>query len=116
MQTEAVTWSQQVAGRRKCRPLGGAAPMAVFDVLEAAELVPLPPTPFVPARWSTATAGPDKVVDAFGRRGRIVAEGGAAGTVEYLQPVPPGLQTVAAARLEDWLHGSRGSMVDGPTA
>ena len=59
MQAEAVTWSQQVAGRRKCRPLGGAAPMAVFDALEAAELLPLPPTPFVLARWSTATVGPD---------------------------------------------------------
>ncbi|MFJ2021932.1 Mu transposase domain-containing protein [Streptomyces nodosus] len=59
MQAEAVTWSQQVAGRRKCRPLGGAAPMTVFDALEAAELLPLPPTPFVLARWSTATVGPD---------------------------------------------------------
>ncbi|MFE4682777.1 hypothetical protein ACFRNJ_18365 [Streptomyces sp. NPDC056721] len=59
MQAEAVTWSQQVPGRRKCRPLGGAAPMTVFDALEAAELLPLPPTPFVLARWSTATVGPD---------------------------------------------------------
>ncbi len=59
MQAEAVTWSQQVAGRRKCRPLSGAAPMTVFEALEAAELLPLPPTPFVLARWSTATVGPD---------------------------------------------------------
>ncbi|MEV7001730.1 hypothetical protein AB0N62_29085 [Streptomyces sp. NPDC093982] len=59
MQAEAVTWSQQVAGRRKCRPLGGAAPMTVFEALEAAELLPLPPTPFVLARLSTATVGPD---------------------------------------------------------
>jgi hypothetical protein len=59
MQAEAVTWSQQVAGRRKCRPLGGAAPMTVFHALKAVELLPLPPTPFVLARWSTATVGPD---------------------------------------------------------
>ncbi|MFE5596549.1 hypothetical protein [Streptomyces sp. NPDC056549] len=32
--------------------------MAVFDALEAAELLPLAPTPFVLARWSTATVGP----------------------------------------------------------
>jgi len=46
MQTEAVTWAQQVAGRRQCRPLGGAAPMAVFGAVEAAALLPLPFTPF----------------------------------------------------------------------
>ncbi|MFH8447216.1 Mu transposase domain-containing protein [Streptomyces sp. NPDC018026] len=33
--------------------------MTVFEALEAAELLPLPPTPFVLARWSTATVGPD---------------------------------------------------------
>ncbi|MFE9444588.1 hypothetical protein ACFYO2_37695 [Streptomyces sp. NPDC006602] len=59
MQAEAVTWSQQVAARRKCRPLGGAAPMTVFEALEVAELLPLPPAPFVLARWSTASVGPD---------------------------------------------------------
>ncbi|WP_329223631.1 hypothetical protein OG352_39610 [Streptomyces sp. NBC_01485] len=59
MQTEAVTWAQNVAGQRPCRPLGGAAPMAVFGALEAETLLPLPPTPFVLARWSTATVGPD---------------------------------------------------------
>ncbi|MEU6768100.1 IS21 family transposase [Streptomyces sp. NPDC046853] len=59
MQAEAVTWSLQVAGRRKCRPLDGAAPAVVFEALEAAELLPLPPTRFVLARWSTATVGPD---------------------------------------------------------
>jgi transposase len=30
MQIEAVTWAQNVAGQRPCRPLGGVAPMAVF--------------------------------------------------------------------------------------
>ncbi|MEU0179418.1 hypothetical protein ABZ178_39645 [Streptomyces massasporeus] len=33
--------------------------MTVFEALEAAELLPLPPNPFVLARWSTATVGPD---------------------------------------------------------
>ncbi|MHB9856763.1 Mu transposase domain-containing protein [Streptomyces sp. YIM S03343] len=33
--------------------------MTVFEALEAAELLPLPPTPFVLMRWSTATGGPD---------------------------------------------------------
>ncbi|GHG05183.1 hypothetical protein ACFFSH_38870 [Streptomyces filamentosus] len=33
--------------------------MTVFDALEAAELLSLPPTPFVLAYWSTATIGPD---------------------------------------------------------
>jgi hypothetical protein len=59
MQTEAVTWTQQVAGRRQCRPLGGAAPMTVFGAIEAAALLPLPPTPFTLARWSTPVVGPD---------------------------------------------------------
>ncbi|MGW1289630.1 IS21 family transposase [Streptomyces sp. NPDC002586] len=59
MQAEAVTWSRQVAGRRQCRPLGGAAPVSVFEDIEAEELLPLPPTPFVLARWSTAVVGPD---------------------------------------------------------
>ncbi|MEV6383074.1 IS21 family transposase [Streptomyces sp. NPDC051773] len=59
MQAEAITWSQKVAGRRACRPLDGAAPVAVFEAIEAAELLPLPQTPFVLARWSTATVGPD---------------------------------------------------------
>ncbi len=30
MQTEAITWAQQDAGRRKCRPLSGPIPMAVI--------------------------------------------------------------------------------------
>ncbi|MFG2219412.1 IS21 family transposase [Streptomyces sp. NPDC048685] len=38
MQAEAVTWGQKVAGRRQCRPLQGASPMAV--------------SPRGPRRWS----------------------------------------------------------------
>jgi len=59
MQAGAVTWSRQVAGQRQCRPLGGAASASVFEDIEADELLPLPPTPFVLACWSTAVVGPD---------------------------------------------------------
>ncbi|MFE4924734.1 IS21 family transposase [Streptomyces sp. NPDC056661] len=59
MQAEAVDWGLKVAGRRQCRPLHGAAPVAVFEAVEAEALLPLPPTPFVLARWSTAQVGPD---------------------------------------------------------
>jgi transposase len=59
MQAEALTWAREIAGGRQCRPLGGAAPLAVFDAVEAAALLPLPDKPFVLARWSTATVGPD---------------------------------------------------------
>jgi transposase len=59
MQTEAVRWSTQVAGRRACRPLEGAAPATVFTAVEAAALRPLPATPFVLATWSGGKVGPD---------------------------------------------------------
>ena len=42
MQAEAVRWSAEVAGRRPCRPLEGAAPAAVFDAVEKDALRPLP--------------------------------------------------------------------------
>jgi transposase len=59
MQAEAVRWSQQVAGRRSCRPLGGATPLSVFEAIEAEQLKPLPRTMFVLAAWSRPTVGPD---------------------------------------------------------
>lgn len=59
MQTEALVWARDTAGRRQSRPLDGAAPMAVFESVEAEALLPLPQTPFVLARWSIATVGPD---------------------------------------------------------
>ena len=59
MQAEALKWCTEVAGRRQCRPLGGASPLSVFEAVEAHALLPLPKTPFVLARWSTATVGPD---------------------------------------------------------
>jgi hypothetical protein len=34
MQAAAVTWCREVAGRRACRPLGGAAPLSVFEATD----------------------------------------------------------------------------------
>jgi transposase len=59
MQAEAVRWSAEVAGRRQCRPLEGAAPAAVFAAVEKEALRPLPAGPFVLATWATAKIGPD---------------------------------------------------------
>jgi transposase len=59
MQAEAARWSAEVAGRRQCRPLEGAAPAAVFDSVEKDALRPLPAGPFVLAMWATAKIGPD---------------------------------------------------------
>jgi transposase len=59
MQAEAARWSLEVAGRRACRPLEGAAPAAVFDAVEKDALRPLPADPFVLATWATAKIGPD---------------------------------------------------------
>jgi transposase len=59
MQAAAVTWCLEVAGRRQCRPLGGAAPLSVFEATEADMLAALPTSPFVLATWSTAKVGPD---------------------------------------------------------
>ena len=59
MQAGAVRWSLEVAGRRHCRPLDGAAPAAVFEATEKDALRPLPAEPFVLATWATAKIGPD---------------------------------------------------------
>ena len=59
MQAEAARWSAEVAGRRACRPLEGAAPAAVFEAVEKDALRPLPAGPFVLATWATAKIGPD---------------------------------------------------------
>ena len=59
MQAAAVRWSLDVAGRRACRPLDGAAPAAVFEAVEKDTLRPLPGEPFVLATWATAKIGPD---------------------------------------------------------
>jgi transposase len=59
MQAGAARWSLEVAGRRACRPLEGAAPAAVFEAAEKEALRPLPAEPFVLATWATARIGPD---------------------------------------------------------
>lgn len=59
MRADALRWSGEVAGRRACRPLEGAAPAAVFAAVEAPALAPLPVAPFVLATWSAAKVGPD---------------------------------------------------------
>jgi transposase len=59
MQTAAVEWCTAVAGRRSHRSLDGAAPLTVFNAVEAPALRVLPPRPFELAHWSTATVGPD---------------------------------------------------------
>jgi transposase len=59
MQQAARDWSLNVAGRRSCRPLHGAAPVSVFEAVERDELVPLPRMVFVLASWSTPVVGPD---------------------------------------------------------
>jgi transposase len=59
MQAGAARWSAEVAGRRQCRPLEGAAPAAIFDAVEKDALRPLPAEPFVLATWATAKIGPD---------------------------------------------------------
>ncbi len=59
MQAEAVRWCTEVAGQRTCRPLGGAAPAAVFAAVEKEHLAALPPDPFTLAEWSRCKVGPD---------------------------------------------------------
>jgi transposase len=59
MRAGAVDWCTRVAGQRRCRPLDGAAPAAVFAAVEAQALQPLPAKPFVLATWSTGKVGPD---------------------------------------------------------
>jgi transposase len=59
MQAEAERWCTEVAGRRSCRPLDGAAPAAVFAAAEKDALRPLPADPFVLAEWSRCKVGPD---------------------------------------------------------
>jgi transposase len=59
MQGEAVRWCLDVAGRRACRPLDGAAPAAVFEAVEKDALRSLPGEPFTLATWATAKIGPD---------------------------------------------------------
>ncbi len=52
MQDAAVAWSLHIAGRRSCRPLGGAQPLVVFQATERPVLLPLPAQPYELAAWS----------------------------------------------------------------
>jgi transposase len=59
MQQAAVTWSLKVAGRRACRPLGGAQPLAVFQATERPVLLVLPAEPYELAVWATPKVAAD---------------------------------------------------------
>lgn len=59
MQADALAWCMKVAGRRHHRSLEGAEPLVVFSAVEAEALIPLPPTDFELAGWSTPKVGPD---------------------------------------------------------
>ena len=59
MQSEAARWSQEVAGLRHSRALGGGQPLRVFEALEAEALQPLPPRAFELTTWSIGTVGVD---------------------------------------------------------
>ncbi len=66
MQDGALVWCTQVAGRRAHRSLGGAAPLAVFEAVEAAALQPLPARPFELAAWSTPKVAADTHITVAG--------------------------------------------------
>ena len=59
MQTAAVRWSLEVAGRRARRALDGAAPAAVFAAVEQPTVIGLPRAPFELAGGSRPKVGPD---------------------------------------------------------
>jgi len=88
MQAEAVRWSAEVAGRRPCRPLDGAAPAAVFEAAEKGALSPLPRVP--------APAG-DGGAPAFlhGPQALFAAEPAAGGNVVALRPAAPGAEAAS---------------------
>lgn len=59
MQVDGQRWSTEVAGARKCRALEGAAPLRVFEAIEAQALIALPPRSFELSVWSIGTVGVD---------------------------------------------------------
>nr|MDQ3294592.1 IS21 family transposase [Actinomycetota bacterium] len=59
MQTAALEWCHDVAGRRSHRALDGAAPLIVFTAVEADTLRALPTARFELAAWSTPKVGAD---------------------------------------------------------
>jgi hypothetical protein len=59
IQARAVDWCLVVAGTRPHRSLDGAQPVAVFEAVEAAALLPLSAAPFELARWLAPKVAPD---------------------------------------------------------
>lgn len=59
MQTGALVWCSEVAGRRRHRSLDGAQPAAVFAAVEAPALGGLPAAVFELASWSRPKVHPD---------------------------------------------------------
>jgi transposase len=66
IQAGAVAWCLQVAGTRRCAPLGGGAPYSVFVATERDALLPLPRGPFEIADWSSPKVAPDSHIKAAG--------------------------------------------------
>lgn len=66
MVAAAQTWSQDVAGRRACRPLCGAQPLAVFEAAEKSALLALPRRDYQLATWWTPKVAPDTLVSVDG--------------------------------------------------
>ncbi len=62
MEEAALTWCEQVAGRRSHRGLHGAQPLVVFNAVERSALLPVPVRPFEIAAWSTPKVAPDSHV------------------------------------------------------
>ncbi len=59
MQTDAVRWCRHVANVRRCRPLGGVAPIDLFRAEEAHTLLSLPRSAFELASWTKVKVHPD---------------------------------------------------------
>ncbi len=59
MQQEGLRWCTEVAGIRSHRSLEGAAPLTVFEAVEAPALLELSAAPFELATWSRPKVGPD---------------------------------------------------------
>ena len=58
MQTAAVNWCREVAGRRQCRPLDGAAPLSCSTRSRPPRCCRCRAAPFQLARWSTRQGRP----------------------------------------------------------
>ena len=99
MQAGAVRWSAEVACRRPCRPLEGAAPAAVFAAVERAALRPLPAEPFVLATWARAKIGPDMTAGTLATAAGTAAAAAAAGGAEARKTGPRATRTANVRQL-----------------